>query len=192
MVISCLEDLSVLLKMKNWFRLVTCCAAIFLRGRYQILYSLIFQRPHFKKFSGYLFENIGGVFCSSCRRVSIPAMTGSRGPSDCIDCEVATEFRLPITLEQSTWARLCRPRSSTPAFADVVSRQVLPGHKTSTARAQTVPALPVIMRRVVGNVRFWKFRGCDVSTGSVWCPSLAIPSLGMDGGQLGNDGFSLE
>ena len=70
--------------------------------------------------------------------------------SDCIDCDVATEFRLLITLRQSTWARLCRPRSSTPAFADVVSRQALLGHKTLTGRAHTVPALPVIMRESCG------------------------------------------
>ena len=43
----------------------------------------------------------------------------------------------------------------------------------------------------MGNVRFWKFRGSDVSTGSVWGTSLAIPSLRMDGSQLGNDGLFL-
>ena len=147
------EDLSRHLKMKNWFRLATCCAAVFLREPYQILFSLIFQRRLYMKFSSYPYENNGGGFCSFCLRDSIPAMTGSRGPSGCIDYEVVTEIRLSITLGQSTWARLCRPKSSTHAFAGVF-RQALLVHKTSTARAQTVPALPVIVRRVVGNVWF--------------------------------------
>ena len=95
--ISCLEGLSVLLEIETWFRLVTYCAVVFLCGLYRILYSLIFQMPHFKKLSGYPVENNGGVFCGSCRRDSIPAVTGLRGPSDCIDGEVATEFRhLPL------------------------------------------------------------------------------------------------
>ena len=60
-------------------------------------------------------------------------------------------FRFPIALRQITWERLCWQGSSTPAFADAVCRQALFGHKTSTAKAQTVPALPVIMRRTRSN-----------------------------------------
>ena len=45
----------------------------------------------------------------------------------------------------------------------------------------------------MGNVRFWKLggegEGSDVSSGSVWGPSLAIPSLKMDCSQLGHDGL---
>ena len=44
----------------------------------------------------------------------------------------------------------------------------------------------------MGNVRFWKLGGgggSDVSSGSVWGPSLAIPSLKMDCSQLGHDGL---
>ena len=38
--------------------------ADFLRGRYQVLFSLIFQDRLFKKSSGYPFENNGCVFCT--------------------------------------------------------------------------------------------------------------------------------
>ena len=72
---------------------MTCCAAVFLRGRYQILFSLVFQRLHFKKFSGYPFENNGGVFCCFCRRDSIPAVTGSE---DQTIASITGCFRIPL------------------------------------------------------------------------------------------------
>ena len=78
---------------------------------------------------------------SFCRRDSILATNGLGGTGDCIGCVVETGFRLQITLEWSTWARMRRPRSSIFAFADVVSLQELLGHKASAARAQTVLAL---------------------------------------------------
>ena len=47
----------------------------------------------------------------------------------------------------------------------------------------------VIKGRVVRVLDDGSLGEVDVSTGSVWCPSLAIPSLRMDAGQLGNDGL---
>ena len=65
-------------------------------------------------------------------------------------------YRFPLAdyTEVDTLVEVCLPRSSSPAFADVVSRQALLGHKTLAARAQSVPALPVKMREVLGNVWF--------------------------------------
>ena len=97
MGVSCLEDLSGHLQMMNYFWLATCWAADFLLERLQIQLYLIFQRWLFKDFSGYPFEDNGGFFCSFCRREFILAMTGSED-SDCIDCEVSTEFHLLISL----------------------------------------------------------------------------------------------
>ena len=109
-ILSCLEDLTVLPEVKNWFLLATCCAAVFQRVRYQVLFFLFFQKRLFKKFSSYPFENHGGGFCNFCLWDSLLAMKRLRG------C-----YRIP--------ERLC-------------------------------------------------FHG------SVWCPSLAIPPLGMDGVSL--------
>ena len=49
---------------------------------------MILNWPYFKKLSGYPFESNGGAFRNSCRRDSMFASTGSRGPSGCVDYEL--------------------------------------------------------------------------------------------------------
>ena len=92
---------SVIPKVEVWFLLATGWAAVFQRVRYLVLFSLFFLKQLFKKFWGYPFEDSGGGFCNYYLRGTLLAMVGSRGPSDCIDCDVATGFR-----ESSTpWSR---------------------------------------------------------------------------------------